>query len=372
MGSPTEKVAVDNVVAAESRWRCQEYPFDSTHFDATITDGEFIQQLLQEQIVFSEYSRLHYLRTHDHELFQEVMLGKDIDVQEWRSSRYNDQDLFDMELYFIPHPSHSTLAISRSTMVSMLETAKVPPSFLEVLGDNNGLFSAAQDLNYRDGSPISLSLQVKIPLGPYTNGSIYYRYDIGTKSTTAFIFFSERLIKRLQSVMEPQKGQPMDTFLILSNLISESCSIFEEARRSLDQAVQLREASTGATIVAAIPRNIAPIEQYPPLFDRLHTTQQQLMYMESSLNFQVRLTRFLKEEHAILTELRRSQASQVNASNMVELCHIKHQAQKVINSLDFSFSQLENMLSQVQTLSLRIRIQLGIVSGQSPQLNFFH
>jgi hypothetical protein len=356
MGSPNEKAAFSNVVAVKTRLK--EYPFDSAHFDATFTDGTHIQQLLEDEIVFTEYSRFHYLRTHEKGLHKEVVLGKDVDVQEWRSSRYNDLDLFSVELYLISHPSHSTLAISRSTLVSLLETAKVPATFVEVLGDNNGLFSAAQNIDDQDGSPTSLSLQVKIPLGPYINGSFYYRYDLINQSTTAFIFFNERLIKRLECVLEPQKSQPKDPFLILSNLISESCYIIEASRSFLDQEVQLREASTGATLIAAMPRNIAPIEQYPPLFDQLHTTQQQLMYMESAIDFQTRLIQFLKDQHTVLTQLRQ----QDQVVKFEGKTQIKVHAQKVKTALDFSASQMENMLSQVQTLSLRIRIQLGIVS----------
>jgi hypothetical protein len=353
MTSLGEKTAFSSAISAKPESR--EYPFDSRQFDASTTDGLHIQQLLEDEIVFTASSRFHYLRTRGSELYKEIALGMDIDIEAWRNSRYPSQDAFDVELYLISHPSHSTLAISRSTLISLLETAAVPPAFIEVLSDGNGIFSAAQTFSEEHETPASLSLQVKIPLGPYINGSFYYRHDILTHRTTAFIFFNERLIKRLERALEPQKDQANDPFLILSNLVSESCYTVEASRSFLDQEVQLRESSTGATLVA-VSRNVEPIEQYPPLFDKLHTTQQQLIYMESALRFQIGLIRFLKQQHAILTQLRQSQVAEMKRFRL------KVQAQKVANSLDFSQSQMENTLVQVQTLSLPIRIQLGIVS----------
>jgi hypothetical protein len=50
---------------------------------------------------------------------------------------------------------------------------------------------------------------------------------------------------------------------------------------------------------------------------------------------------------------------------------MKTQAQKVVNSFNLSLSLVENMLEQVQTLSLRIRIQLGIVSALRREIIFY-
>jgi hypothetical protein len=333
-----------------------DYPLGSPLLDLTTTDPVHIQQLLANEIAFTISSRIHYLYITNSGLHQNLIEGKDINLQEWQQP---PQQYFPsvsaLEIYFIPHPSHSTYNISRSTLASLLQAASVSPSFVEVLSNNNGICCSSHSNDDITGEPVTFSLMVKIPLGPFINGAFYLRHDLSSNQTIAVIFFDRKLFKRLEVVLEPRGGQKADPFLPLSLLVSESCKIVEDSRKFLDKEVQLRESSTGATIVAAVPRHKAPIEQYPPLFDKLHTTQQHLLYMEGCIRFQIRLIQFLKTQHEALTVLRAYRLPE-------DVISIKAHAQKVMNSLDMSLSTMENMLEQVQTLSLRIRIQLGIVS----------
>jgi len=88
------------------------------------------------------------------------------------------------------------------------------------------------------------------------------------------------------------------------------------------------------------------------------------MYMERTIEFQAGLVGFFQEQHRILTSTRLQ-----FASTDEERSHVRGEAQKVINSLSLSVSQIHHMLMQVRTLSLRIRFQLDIVESRLSQSN---
>jgi len=151
--------------------------------------------------------------------------------------------------------------------------------------------------------------------------------------------------------------------LILSSFIQEFCCTFGAYGSFLDQEVAGMESLTGEPSAAIVPRNMTTIDQYPPLFDRLQSRQQGMRCTETNIAFQVRLIRFLKEQHTILVALRQARFSGR------EQIQIKVQAQKVVDSFNFSLSQMENMLVKVQMLSLRLRVQLRIVESRLNQSN---
>jgi hypothetical protein len=334
-----------------------EYPFNSRLLDRVTTDAARIQHLLANDIKFSTSSRLHHVCIREKTLHSSTLQGRDVDITEWqRSQLARDAHVSaSLEVWFVPHPGHSSIAITKSTLISLLESASVPPMFVEALANPNGLCCAFQELDERS----AFSLMVKIPLGPFVNGSFHLSHDLSTDTTTVVILFHGTLSKRLQSALEPGHGREAEPFLSLCLLMSETCHILEVERLLLDGEVQLRESSTGATLVAAGrgTKRKTPIEQYPPLFDKLHMTQQELVYLECAIRFQIKLASFLREQHRVLTELRTVWMSE----EMKNSVHAK--ARRVEDSLGMTLSVVENMLEQVMTLSLRIRIQLGIVSS---------
>lgn len=346
-----------------------DYPFDSSLYDEGFMNGLHVQRCIARKIPFTRSSSLHRILVDHGTLY----------ADSWKSSHHlcprdaigevdSAQGPF-IDVHLIPLV-HSQVGISRLTFVDLMEHVKIPPSFAVVLADNNGVCTAFHGEHGGNGISKSLEMYVKMPWAPALNGSLYFKHDLAASSTKMVIVFDDYIFDRLKEVFRRKSPYdstvPMlkDPFTALTTIIAESVVLLEKQRDVLDTEVQEREASTGVTPMAWKMRTEVPIDAYPPLFDMLHLCQQDLMFMERTIDFQVQLIQFLQEQHRELTDMRL-----LVASSDTERSSIRSQAQKIINSFAMSASQIHHMLSQVGTLSLRIRIQLGIVESRLNQAN---
>jgi hypothetical protein len=331
------------------------YPFSSAQFDPSIDDAHHVQRVLTGRLFSKSPFRVHHLCVLNGDLRTSTLDERDGDLHAWHRATTASGDPT-TEIFFIPHKDGaSRFSVSASTLTSILDILGVPLSFIEMLCDNNGVLNSGQLLD-EDGHSDGLEVQVKVPVAPFVSGAWFFRHCVATGKTQACIFFNETMLLRIISILDIQTGSTFDPFTILNAVLADMVRRNEEYRQKLDADVVLRERSTGATLIAdpgRIPK--APIEEYPPLFDKLHNTQQALMYLEAALEFQVRLAGVLREQQEVLMKMRLESVTKEKRMDI-------RQAQKVKVSLDMKRSQSEHALKQVQTLGLRIRIQLGIVS----------
>lgn len=365
-----EDNGVDIEDAKDEVTRDQNYPFESNLYDPEYMNGWHIWRCVTRKIGFARSSTLHHILVENGTLYSETwtdpyhLFPKDL----IRNAEAGHGPSLDVNL--IPLFGHSQLGVSRLTFVDLLEHVQVPPHFAAVTADNNGVCTAFLGHPTASGIPKSLELYVKVPIAPALNGSFYFKHDLETSNTKMTIVFDDHVLKRLEEVLQqsrpynPTSMTVKDPFITLTAIVSESVAMLEEQRNALDAEVSTREASTGVTLVTWTLRKQISIDAYPPLFDMLHLCQQELMYMERTLEFEVHLIAFLREQHDTLTQMRLQNTSSEDAKMA-----IRAQAQKITNSFSMSASQIQHMLNQVRTLSLRIRIQLGIVESRLNQSN---
>jgi hypothetical protein len=348
------------------------YPFNDPHYDPITTEGRHVRELFKSDITFSRASKIHHVCLSGGRVETSTIEGVDINIQDWHNKRQYESNIdAPIEVFLVPqYEAQSTLSVTLLTLISLIQTLSIPPTFIETLADNNGRYLASQSVVVdRDTSfgheDKTFSLQVKIPLMPFANGSFYFRHDYATGKIIACIFFLPQFVDRLVVLLEASahnEPSATDPFAILSALFASLCQSTEQHRQDVDQQVVQREMATGATLVSRYAKGAkAPIEHYPPLFDRLHSTQQHLMYLETSLRFNVKLVHFLQEQHEILTKHLLSQHRTGFSQRPKNTSKFLKQAKSVTESLNMSKSQTEHALEQVQILALRIRIQLQIV-----------
>ena len=341
-----------------------EYPFNSDLYDPQCMNGYYIQYCVARIISFTRATRLHHMSLMHSSSYANswAFLGErkisDLVALGQQSSSY---------LFLVPLEGQQRLGINRSTFVSLLEFARIPPHFVEVVANNNGVCTGLWSLNEEIGNTNRLELFIKIPFAPVLNGGIYFSLDVRSAITKIMVIFEERILDRLKEVLAKPPGKdsgaPSDPFLTLATVITESVLILEERRRKVDEEVQSREAATGVTLLSWHPKKEATMDAYPLLFDLLHLCQQELMYMKCSTQYLTRLVKELQEQHNSLLNLR------IAAAKDNDKTKIRFQGQKVINSFKLSESQIKHMDYQVGTLSLRISTQLSIVESRLRQSN---
>ena len=341
-----------------------EYPFNSDLYDSQCMNGPYIQRCVARIISFTHATRLHHMSLEHSSSY----------ANSWAfPGERKISDLVTLgqqplsHLFLVPLEGQHRLGINRSTFVSLLEFARIPPHFVEVVAGDGGVCTGLWSLNEEIGNTNRLELFIKIPFAPVLNGGIYFSHDIRSAITKITVIFEERILDRFKEVLaKPPRNNssaPSDPFLTLATVITESVLILEERRRKVDEEVQSREAATGVTLVSWHLKKEATMDAYPLLFDLLHLCQQELMYMECSIQYLTHLVKELQEQHNSLLNLR------IAAAKDDDKTKIRFQGQKVINSFKLSESQIKHMDYQVRTLSLRICTQLSIVESRLSQSN---
>ena len=345
----------------------QHYPFKSSLYDPNFVNGHHIRHCLDHKLRFSKSCRIHCLSIEDETLLSDTWMDSShiSPEQAFRKPVEGRQPL--LTIYLIPLQGHKIIGITHRTFIEFLEYAQIPPHFAAVLADNNGITTTSQGHLDEKGIPGTVELLVKAPLAPAINGSVYFNHDLQSSETKVALFFHEHLLDRLKEVLQhntqcnPASKTPMDPFLTLSVMMSESAAMLEDRRREIDDQVQLQEGSTGVTMMTRKMRE-ASIDEYATLFSKSHLCQQDLMYMERTIAFQAQLVGFFQEQHTALTSLRQRRATSDAARAQVFA-----QAQKTTASFGLSASQLQHMAVQVGTLSQRIRMHLAIVEARLSQ-----
>jgi hypothetical protein len=341
-----------------------EYPFNSDLYDPQCMNGSYIQFCVARIIHFTHDNRFHHISLEHNSSCANFW---DFSGEKKLSDLLNLGQLSSSYLFLVPLERKNRLGINRSMFVSLLEFARIPPHFVEVVANNNGICTGLWSLDEEIGNINRLELFIKIPFAPAINGGIYFSHDIRPAITKIMIIFEEGIVHRLKEVLGKARGKDSgafsDPFLVLAAVITESVIVLEEHRRNVNEEVQSREAATGVTLISWHLGQKAAIEDYPLLFDLLHLCQQELMYMECSIQYLTHLVKELQEQHNSLLNLR------IAAAKDNDKTKIRLQGQKVINSFKLSQSQIKYMDYQVRTLSLRIRIQLSIVESRLGQSN---
>lgn len=320
------------------------FPFTHSLFDSRVTDGNHIQNLLVHDLKLSLTTRLFHHRVQNGDLYSQIIEGRDVDIVARCQLSPDYEHVPDLEVFLVPMQQR-VINLTQPTLLSLFDAADIPPKFIQTLADNNGICTSSFCNYLSRRSENIFSIHVKLPLGAYTNGSFYFSYNARQKSVVACLFFSPKFDTKLGNLLKTLgTNNEEDPFLVLVLLLSQISQDLETDRSLLDLEVMKREAATGAGAHLHRTPKI-PIEQYPPLFDKLHHTQHKLMYLECALAFHLRLVIFMQAQHRILAKLRLDEA---RGDRKVH-DGIDAGAEIINFTLDHLHSQAENTLEQCKT-----------------------
>ena len=256
------------------------------------------------------------------------------------------------------------ISASRSTLASLLDVLQAQDLY-SVLSDNNGMFTTLETRREAAGEGPIQTLAVKIPFAAHLNGAFYLRCCPATGRTTIVSFMDVKSVPKLILVlqrMSEMEDARIDPFEVLAVLALEGANTLESARKDLDKEICKAEFSTGASLLANPFPLRADINAYPPIFDRLHKVQLELVIIEREIQFQNRLLAFLEQQREISLKLQQ----QAKTADPLKSDLVDRSSHDVTNALRITSSKLENMIEQVGMLNKRVSIQLHIVSELLP------
>lgn len=160
---------------------------------------------------------------------------------------------------------HFYVPLERELFIELLEEVAVPPTFVDVLVDNNGAYatspitlSVSQPSEsfrttqqfYPPGKRLSrIGLFFKPTNTATTWCTLYYAYDVETASSTFLVIGRHAKLyqSRLQQLYSNASGtkSQQDPFTAIAAMVAEMAALFEEERRIRDRRVQLEEGKTG-------------------------------------------------------------------------------------------------------------------------------
>ncbi|KAI9803769.1 MAG: hypothetical protein M1825_001649 [Sarcosagium campestre] len=259
------------------------------------------------------------------------------------------------------------ISLTRNNLLEILEGYGVPPSFIEILANNNGVETAFVEQCAEDSDAGILHISFRLPVTPSVNGCVYYQYRVRDGSMLCLIFGNNLdaiKLRFMEIFSHSGRGgsSSRDPFLILASLIAIYSASIERYRGEMDAVVRRQEARTGVTAHRGDFTLRAATREYGTLAKDMRVDELFLLFLEKTIEYQIQLTDFLSDQHANLMTLESKYArSEQSRSGVPDL------GTKVASSLRTSASFSRNRLTQVRTLSRRIQIQLSLVS--IPQLH---
>jgi hypothetical protein len=208
---------------------------------------------------------------------------------------------------------------------------------------------------------------VKLPFGPFANGSFMFRYDFQDAQATCLLSASNAAvlahrfmeIDSLENSYPTGKSSPLDPFVILSLFLEHISAQMEDNRHDVDRQVCMLESKSGVALHNFNARGRAKITEYAIVKRDLHMLEGLLSMFEHMLSFQAELSAFLVQEHSRFSELRKE-----DAARRGHRLDNTSQHECIQASLRINASMAKWRLEQVQVLGRRIQIQLRVVSPQ--------
>ncbi|KAL8877625.1 MAG: hypothetical protein Q9198_004390 [Flavoplaca austrocitrina] len=261
---------------------------------------------------------------------------------------------------------HYYVPLSKLSFLRLLIEATIPPVFIDIHTDNNGVYSAYPSFLNPSRCPKSFHLFVRYPNTAVTWCTLYYRYEVSQEMSTMLVIgtYGQRYqsrVKELYRETSSDRGQ-RDPFDVVAIIITEVSAILEEQRRNRDLDVQIEESKTG----------FAPMRSSPPANHNsiavgstrsLHTVLGHLRFLHRLAEFQVCLIEFVIAQHESLTKVRKARANEAHSDSAAA----EDSAEKTRRSLDLSLSSNRTRLRQINELIYRITAQIRIVDNMIMQ-----
>ena len=236
------------------------------------------------------------------------------------------------------------MSVTPEGLVYLFNHCLIPAEFIEILVNNNGAFmsrtrEAAEDSvprrlskHYVESLPgtfdmcvliAGLGIWIKCPTSLFLNSAIYFSCDLQTLETTVIVFgtYLSQIISRLQAIFPRNCAERVlatkDPFVVLSAIVAEYSSLMEYERRRLDFAIREHESKTGASAHMYDESFRAQTQEYAILNQALHVTEGYVTFFHRTLNFQIDLITFLRQQHLQFKALQATKLLKAARNSMI-------------------------------------------------------
>ncbi|OCT54199.1 hypothetical protein CLCR_00257 [Cladophialophora carrionii] len=254
------------------------------------------------------------------------------------------------------------IALTPAAFAQLLENSHVPPSYLEVLSNNNGIFSSYV-LRGHTGLATHYYLMVKFPFGPFSNGSLFTCHSLATGHTTCIISATQAqiLVDRLFDVFShsPLSYSPSSPYAFIpAALLLEHMRIAnEDDRGDIDQSVCRIENRSGVSLHNFGSRTRAKIGEYALLQRELHMQDALIVMADHCFSFHAKCAAFIVTEEQAFAALLSARPENDRVPTPQE------QADHVRASLTFNASMSTWTLEQLRGLEKRLKVQLRVIDS---------
>ncbi|KAL8652919.1 MAG: hypothetical protein Q9226_004060 [Calogaya cf. arnoldii] len=342
-----------------------QWPMESSFYEAETMCGSRTQQFIENKIPFGGQNVINYYtlteregKLHENVALQDIFADFNNEPPQLRIFvlGYEKQKipLKLMRHYYIP--------LSKNGFIRLLENAAIPPIFVDVHTDNNGVYTAHPSHLSSSRCPESFHLFVRYPNTSVTWSSLYYRYDVLRATSTMLIIgtHAQRYQTRVQELYHKpavEQGQS-DLFGVVATIVAEVSAMLEEERRGRDLDVQAEESKTGFAPMRSIPPTNANSIAIGSTRS-LHTVLGHLRFLHRLVDFQVCLIEFMTPQHESLTRIRISKCHE----SQNDPATIEDFAEKTRRILNLTLSSTRTRLKQIDELIYKITAQIRIVDN---------
>lgn len=348
--------------------------------------GHSSNRLLAGQIQFNESlnamtfgstSLVHRLNLSNGTVFRQDIDLDDLDVHQAQghcaSVTTTGEGKNTLSVYILKHSRHG-FQVSRQAFVRLLETCRAPAHYLDLLDDDNGVFSSYMTHDSDERILQDYYMLVKLPFGPHVNGSLMFRHSFKDDHTDCIVSvqgawtFCERFAEfDLTKCLEARANNASpraDPFLILALAMEHISTCVERERADIDRRVCLQEGKSGVALHNFNARGRAKVTEYAVVLRDLHMLEGLLSMFEHILSFQVEFSSFLVQEFRTFCQFRLQDGERrgINlGSNPEDVAQRDH----VQASLSNQASKARWRSELVKVLSKRIQIQIKVVESST-------
>ncbi|KAL8754573.1 MAG: hypothetical protein Q9184_005073, partial [Pyrenodesmia sp. 2 TL-2023] len=288
-----------------------QWPFSSPYYEAETTHGPRIYRFIEYSVPYGD------LETVD--LFNDTegkgIFDRDVPLKNvLHGLRDGSAGLRVIFLAFerdgmpLKQKKHFYIPLRKDLFLELLDAIAVPPSFVDVLADNNGSHNAYLTTPCNAYLPEAFHLFIKLPNTATTWCTLYFRYEMETAVSTLLVIGShtQRYRKRIEEVYRSAanvKGH-QEPFGIIAAVIAEMSNLFEEERRIRDREVQDEEVKTGFAPMRTFTSNRNNFTMGSTR--SLHLVAGHLRFLQRAVEFQICLSEFLLSQHETITLTRKS------------------------------------------------------------------
>ncbi|KIV92162.1 hypothetical protein PV10_06623 [Exophiala mesophila] len=264
----------------------------------------------------------------------------------------NNNNIF--QAFFLRYIGRGDINLTKASLCQLLQATKIPPSFLEILTNNNGFYTSYL-VNNSTGSPTDYYLLITLPFGPFANGTLILHHNISQNNTKTIISAANTqiLVERCLEILNrhPPTTSTPHPMTIVAVFLTHILHQNESHRKDIDTQLCRLESLSGFALHNFGSRTRAKVSQYALLKSDVHMQEAKMAMARHCFSFQDRLSSWIVSEMDKLT------------SFITTTPTIQSQSDHIRASLGLNASVALWTLEQLQSLERRLTVQSRVIDS---------